>query len=75
MQEQIQIPVPIALKELILTNNMLLKQYQAELTSKVISANEEMMKILGITPADGWKLDVDTMSYVKEKSTDAPSVS
>jgi hypothetical protein len=67
MQDQKQIPVPIALKELILTNNMLLQQYQQELTSKVISANIEMMQLLGLNPTDGWKLDVESMTYIKQQ--------
>lgn len=67
MHDQIQIQVPIALKELILTNNMLLQQYQQELTSKVISANIEMMQLLGLNPTDGWKLDAESMTYIKQQ--------
>lgn len=67
MHDQTQIHVPIALKELILTNNMLLKQYQEELTSKVISANIEMMQLLGLNPTDGWKLDMESMTYIKQQ--------
>lgn len=67
MHEQTQIQVPIALKELILTNNMLLKQYQEELTSKVIAANLEMMQLLGLNPTDGWKLDMESMTYIKQQ--------
>ncbi len=59
MQEQKQVPVPTALKELILSNNLLLQQYQEQLTSKVIAANLEMMQLLGLNPSDGWKLDME----------------
>lgn len=67
MHEQIQVPVPTALKELILSNNLLLQQYQEQLTSKVIAANLEMMQLLGLNPSDGWKLDMETMMYIKQE--------
>jgi hypothetical protein len=68
------VPVPYAIRHLIQSNNQLLKQYQAELTAKVLEANEEMMKILNLNPDDGWRLDMDTMSYIKI-NTDDTSVS
>ena len=61
------IPVPIALKELILSNNRLLTNYQKELTNKVISANIEIMQLLGIHPEDGWQLDMEQMVYIKQE--------
>ncbi len=36
MEQPTSIPVPITLKELIASNNLLLSQYQKELTEKVI---------------------------------------
>ena len=69
------VPVPLALRQLIESYNQLLKQYQTDLTSKVMVANEEMMRILGLDPNDGWRLDVDTFTYVKIDQNDAPSVS
>jgi len=50
-----------------------LKTYQQELTAKVVVANEEMMRLLGLDPNDGWRLDVDTFTYVKVE--DGTSVS
>jgi len=67
------VPVPLALRHLIESNNQLLKTYQQELTTKVVVANEEMMRILNLDPNDGWRLDVDTYTYIKVE--DAPSVS
>ena len=67
MSEQTSIPVPIALKELIQSNNLLLNQYQQELTKKVISANMEMMQILGLDPNVGWRLDTEQMVYIKQE--------
>jgi len=67
------VPIPLALRHLIESNNQLLKTYQHELTTKVVVANEEMMRILNLDPNDGWRLDVDTYTYIKVE--DAPSVS
>lgn len=68
MQEQ-SIPVPLAIKELILSNNLLLTKYQQELSTKVVTANTEMMRLLGLSPEDGWRLDMDRMMYVKPAET------
>jgi hypothetical protein len=70
MSEQTSIPVPTALKELIASNNMLLNQYQQELTRKVITANMEMMQLLQLDPADGWRLDTENMVYIKQEPND-----
>lgn len=69
MEEKKSIPIPVALKELINSNNTLLKQYQQELTQKVITANIEMMNLLGLDPSEGWTLDLDTMMYTKQEPT------
>lgn len=67
------VPVPLALRHLIESNNQLLQTYQQELTAKVMVANEEMMRLLGLDPNDGWKLDIATFTYVKVE--DGTSVS
>lgn len=67
MSETKTVPVPTALKELILSNNLLLNQYQQELTRKVVSSNLEMMQLLGLNPEDGWILDADKMVYTKQE--------
>ena len=69
------VPVPLALRHLIESNNQLLENYRSELTSKVVVANEEMMRMMGLDPKDGWRLDIETFTYVKLEKTDAPSVS
>ena len=66
MTEIKSIPVPIVLKELIVSNNELLSNYQKHLTTKVISANIEIMQLLGLNPEDGWRLDMDQMVYIKQ---------
>ena len=67
------VPVPLALRNLIESNNQLLKIHQADLTTKVMQANEEMMRMLNLNPKEGWRLDVDTFTYVKVE--DVTSVS
>lgn len=62
------IPVPIALRELIISNNTLLENYQQELTQKIMSANSEIMELLGISPIDGWRLDMEKMVYIKQET-------
>jgi len=66
------VPAPITLCHLIESNNQLLKMYQSELSKKVTQANDEMMRMLNLDPNDGWRLDVDTYTYIKVE--DAPPV-
>ena len=71
-----RVAVPKSLRSLILSNNELLQRYQAELQSIVLEANEEMMRILGLDAEDGWRLNMDTMEYVRISSNqnDLPSI-
>ena len=62
--KQVALDVPIALQNLIRANNTLLKTYQSQLLEEVQQANLQMMQILRIDPATGWRLDMDTMKYV-----------
>jgi len=75
MTEVTTVPVPLALQHLIESNNQLLKQYQAELTNKVLVANEEIMRVLKLDPNDGWRLDVGTFTYIKTEQSNDTSVS
>ena len=74
MIENNEVPVPTALKELIVSNNILLQNYQKELTNKVMMANMELMDMLGLNPDDGWKIDMQKMVYVKSPSIEETSV-
>jgi hypothetical protein len=69
------VPLPTALRSLIESNNQLLKMYQSDLTKQVMQANEEMMRMLNLNPNEGWRLDLDSLMYVKVENTDATSVS
>lgn len=68
------VPVTVALRFLIESNNQLLKSYQQELSAQVVAANRESMQLLGLNPDEGWVLDMNTFTYVK-KDTDAAPVS
>lgn len=65
MEQPTSIPVPAALRELIISSNQLLQNYQQELSNRVLVANREMMVMLGLNPQEGWQLDISTMTYVK----------
>jgi hypothetical protein len=69
------VPVPLALRHLIESNNQLLKTYQEQLLNKVMTANEEMMRMLNLNPEDGWRLDLDNYTYVKTEQSNDTSVS
>jgi hypothetical protein len=66
MSEPVTVPVPSAVRELIISNNQLLRNYQQELSDRVVMANMEMMRMMGLDPQEGWKLDVEKMVYTKE---------
>jgi hypothetical protein len=57
--------VPIALQQLIKTNNDLLRAQQARLVREIEEANAQMMGILKLDPAVGWRLDMERMVYVR----------
>ena len=65
MNKQVTIDVPLALQHLIKANNTLLKTYQAQLMEEVQQANVQMMGLLKIDPAHGWRLDMENMVYVR----------
>lgn len=64
-QQLVMLKVPKALEMLIKGNNELLKQYKEQLYKEVKEANEQMMQILKLDPAVGWRLDLDKMMYVR----------
>lgn len=64
-QQLVMLKVPKALEMLIKGNNELLKQYKEQLFKEVKEANEQMMQILKLDPAVGWRLDLDKMMYVR----------
>ena len=67
-QEEVTLEVPLALQQLIQTNNQLLRKFQGELLQQIQESNVQMMQILRLTPEAGWKLDMERMVYVRPKT-------
>ena len=65
MSEEITMEVPLALQQLIVTNNERLQEYKNELMRQVQDANSQLMQILKLDPNQGWRLDANRMVYVK----------
>ena len=65
---EVTLTVPLALQNLIRSNNQLLKNYQEQLLIEIQEANHQMMQILRIDSENGWKLDVERMVYVRPKT-------
>jgi hypothetical protein len=67
--KQVTVDVPLALQNLIKSNNALLKSYQTQLMTEIQEANIQMMQILQIDPKNGWRLDMENMVYVRIEET------
>ena len=65
--QEVTLEVPLALQQLIQTNNQLLRKFQQELLQQIQESNAQMMQILRLTPEAGWKLDMERMVYVRPK--------
>lgn len=71
------IEVPLALQQLIVKNNEVLRATQIKLLREIEDANSQMMAILKLDPDTGWRLDMERMVYTKvdlpveETSTEA----
>jgi len=67
--KQVTVDVPLALQNLIKSNNAVLKSYQSQLMTEIQEANIQMMQILQIDPTNGWRLDMENMVYVRIEET------
>jgi hypothetical protein len=73
MSEEIkEVPVPLAIRQLIELHNSRIREYQQKSLREIQDASVELMSIIGLLPQDGWRLDVEGMKYVKV-STDGNS--
>lgn len=73
MAEEIkEAPVPLAIRQLIELHNTRIREYQQKSLQEIQDANIEIMLMMGLTPQEGWRLDMETMKYVKV-STDGNS--
>lgn len=69
-----EIPLPMAVVRLVNSNNELLRMYQRTLTEQVLDAAYDSMKLIGLNPTDGWRVDLEKMVYVKEEDQSAAPV-
>jgi hypothetical protein len=67
---EVTLEVPLALQQLIQTNNQLLRKFQQELLQQIQESNAQMMQILRLSGEAGWKLDMERMVYVRPKTED-----
>lgn len=58
-------PVPLAIRQLIELHNTRMREYQQQSLRELESASLELMLMLGLNPQDGWRLDMESMKYVK----------
>jgi hypothetical protein len=63
--QQVTMDVPLALQHLIKTNNEVLRAHQSQLLREIEEANTQLMQILQLDPAAGWRLDMNNMVYVR----------
>lgn len=70
MNNEVTLEVPLALRQLIQTNNQLLRKFQQELLQQIQESNAQMMQILRLSGEAGWKLDMERMVYVRPKTED-----
>lgn len=58
-------PVPLAIRHLIELHNTRLREYQQKSLQELQDANIELMTLMGLLPQHGWRLDMETMKYIK----------
>ena len=58
-------PVPIAIRQLIELHNTRIREYQQRSLQELQDANIELMLMMGLSPQEGWRLDTETMKYIK----------
>ena len=58
-------PVPIAIRQLIELHNTRIREYQQRSLQELQDANIELMLMMGLLPQEGWRLDMETMKYIK----------
>lgn len=76
-EEQKQIteaPVPIAIRQLIELHNTRIREYQQRSLQELQDANIELMLMMGLLPQQGWRLDMETMKYIKISTDGNPQV-
>ncbi len=66
MTEEVkEAPVPVAIRQLIELHNTRIREYQQKSLQEIQDANIELMLMMGLNPQDGWRLDMESMKYIK----------
>lgn len=65
MSEIKNVKLPLALQQLIIRSNELLNNYRNELMNEIDTSSRQMMQILKLDEAEGWKLDIDNMVFTR----------
>lgn len=63
-------PVPLAIRQLIEFHNTRLREYQQKSLQELQDANIELMTLMGLLPQEGWRLDMESMKYIRIPTTD-----
>lgn len=69
-----EIPVPLAIRQLVELHNTRMREYQQRSLQELQDANIELMLMMGLSPQEGWRLDMETMKYVKIPTDGNPQV-
>jgi len=60
-----EVPVPLAIRQLVELHNIRIREYQQKSLQEIQDANIELMLMMGLNPQDGWRLDMESMKYIK----------
>ena len=67
-----EVPVPLAIRQLVELHNTRIREYQQKSLQEIQDANIELMTMMGLLPQQGWRLDMESMKYIRV-STDGNS--
>jgi hypothetical protein len=68
------INVPKSLVYMISSYNDKLQNLQKEFLNDIQEANAEVMQMLNLNPEDGWRLDLETFTYILPDTPDTPEI-
>jgi len=57
--------IPVVLSRLVDLSNRMLQDYQQKLYADIETSAVDLMKVLGLNPEDGWRLDLERKKFIK----------
>ena len=57
--------IPVVLDNLVNLSNKMLQEYQQKLFADIESSAADLMKVMGLKPEDGWRLDLVNRKFIK----------